>query len=168
MCEREHILAKLRVTWLSHFPFSLQYLHMASGEFLTSWKIWPNTLFAWNCLISSLCSHRTDEPGWILTFVWGFTICPCVECYFGKSKMVSPSWVTTHPSHHAFAMQKLRWLWCSHCCVNFAISAKILTSSTSRKIIWCSVNISNGNIGLLWTITTTNLTKWLFLIKFNV
>ena len=63
---------------------------------------------------------------------------------------------------------KLRWLWCSHCCVNFAISAKNLTSSTSRKIIWCHVNISNGNIGLLWTITTTNLTKWLFLIKFNV
>lgn len=122
----------------------------------------------WNCLISSLCSHKTDEPGWILTFVWGFTICPCIECYFGKSKMVSPSWVTMHPCHHAFAMQKLRWLWCSHCCVNFAISAKILTSSTSRKIIWCGVNISNGNIGLLWTITTTNLTKWLFLIKFNV
>lgn len=122
----------------------------------------------WNCLISSLCSHKTDEPGWILTFVWGFTICPCIECYFGKSKMVSPSWVTMHPCHHAFAMQKLRWLWCSHCCVNFAISAKILTSSTSQKIIWCGVNISNGNIGLLWTITTTNLTKWLFLIKFNV
>lgn len=40
-----------------------------------------------------------------------------------------------------------------------------------EKSSWCHVNISNGNIGLLWTIiliTTTNLTKWLFLIKFNV
>ena len=112
--------------------------------------------FAWSCLITSLCSHRTDEPGWILTFVGGFTICPWIECYFGKSKMVSPSWVTTHPCHHAFAMQKLRWLWCSHCCVNFAILANILTPSTSRKTIWCRVNISNGNIGLLWTINNNN------------
>ena len=123
----------------------------------------------------------------------GFTMCSCIECYFGKSKMVSPSWVTMHPCDHAFAMQKLRWLWCSHCCVNFAIlaitwdqaqfewfsyillpagmlfskriqkrawsqviSAKILTSSNSRKIIWCHVNISNGNIGLLWTINNNN------------
>lgn len=145
-------------------PFS--YLQMASGEFLTRWKIWPNTLFAWNCLISSLCSHRTDEPGWILTFVGGFYPMHRVLLWQIQNGVSKLSYHASMPPYLCHA--KLRWLWCSHCCVNFAISAKNLTSSTSRKIIWCHVNISNGNIGLLWTITTTNLTKWLFLIKFNV
>lgn len=146
--------------WESHdspnFLFSLHYLHMASGEFLTSWKIWPNTLFAWNCLISSLCSHRTDEPGWILTFVGGFYHLPLHRVLLWQIQNGVSKLSSTHPCHHVFAMQKLRWLSCSHGCVNFVISAKILTSSTSRKIIWCHVNISTGNIGLLWTINNNN------------
>ena len=29
-------------------------------------------------------------------------------------KVLLPSWVTTHPCKHTFALQKLSWLWCSH------------------------------------------------------
>ena len=50
------------------------------------------------------------RPGWILTFVRGFTICSCAERYLNKFNMASPSWVTTHPCNHAFTIQKFsRW-----------------------------------------------------------
>ena len=49
----------------------------------------------------TLRSHGTVEPGWILTFVRGFTICPYVERYFSKSKIESPNWVTKHPCKRA-------------------------------------------------------------------
>ena len=29
-------------------------------------------------------------------------------------KVLLPSWVTTHPCNHTFAVQKFSWLWCSH------------------------------------------------------
>ena len=40
-----------------------------------------------------------------LSFVRGFTICPCAERGFSKSKIASPSSVTTYTCNHAFAVQ---------------------------------------------------------------
>ena len=56
MCEK--------VWWLMHFRVVVLLLRLRShgmDKFLTSWKIWPNTII-------SLCSHGTDKPGWIFPF----------------------------------------------------------------------------------------------------
>ena len=46
--------------------------------------------------IFSLSSHGTDESGWILTSISGFTICHLVEFFFSKYKMMSSSRVLSH------------------------------------------------------------------------
>ena len=44
----------------------------------------------------------------LIFFLCGNAICPWVERYFSKSKlMASPSWVTTHPCNHAVAVQSI-------------------------------------------------------------
>ena len=47
-------------------------------------------------------SPRTDESGGIKGGIL-FTICPCAEHYFGKTKMAS----STHPCSHAFCRSKI-------------------------------------------------------------
>ena len=61
-------------------------------------------------IFSLICSYRTDDPGWILNFVIGFTILPATECYLlvNKSKMAHTSRVAIHPCNHTFAVQKLK------------------------------------------------------------
>ena len=92
--------------WWVRLHLVLGYLLTVPVEFLTGWKIWLDTSFTRNRSIFSRCSHGTVEPGWTLTFVRGFTICPCAEPYLSKSKMASPSWVTTHPCNRVFTVQK--------------------------------------------------------------
>ena len=74
-------------------------------------------------IFSLICSHRTDDPGWILNFVRGFTILPSTERYLlvNKSKMAYTSRVTIHPCNHIFVVQKFRWLERSHHVVKFTL-----------------------------------------------
>lgn len=74
-------------------------------------------------MFSLICSHRTDDPGWILNFVRGFTIFPSTEGYLlvNKSKMAHTSRVTIHPCNHSFAVQKFRQLERSHHVVKFTL-----------------------------------------------
>lgn len=76
-------------------------------------KIWAVNSFTRDLSIFLLCSNRTEELGWISTFVSGFAISPCTRCWFSKFKMASPSWVSTHQCTHAFTVQQFTRL-CSH------------------------------------------------------
>ena len=59
-------------------------------------------------------TEPTNQVEFIIFFVRGFTICPCAERYYSKSKLASPSLVTTHPCNCVFAVRNFRRLWCSH------------------------------------------------------
>ena len=63
-------------------------------------------------------------------FVRGFTICPCAERYYSKSKLASPSLVTTHPCNRVFAIRNFRRLWRSHLAGQ--------SFSTTFRRLWCS------------------------------
>ena len=76
-------------------------------------KIWAVNSLTRDRSIFLLCSNRTEELGWISTFVSGFAISPCTKCWFSKFKMASPSWISTHQCTHAFTVQQFTRL-CSH------------------------------------------------------
>ena len=111
------------------------FVHTAPDEFSTGWKMWPVTLFTWNSSIFSRCLHGTDEPGWILNFVRGFSICLCAKRCFGESKMASSSWGTTHPCNHAFNYKHFDGCGLHTALVKFStVPPKDLTSSLVLKI----------------------------------
>lgn len=85
------------------FLLADDYLHTAPDNFRLA-ENFADTSFTPNRSIFSLCSHVTVEPGWISTFLRGFTICPCAESYLGKSKMAPSGRVTTHPCNRAFTV----------------------------------------------------------------
>ena len=61
-------------------------------------------------MFSLICSHRTDDPGWILNFVRDFIVFPSTELYLlvNKAKMAHTSRVTINPCNHTFAVQKFK------------------------------------------------------------
>lgn len=76
---------------------------MAAEEFRLVEKFEQTFCSHWTVQLFSLSSHGTYKPGWILTFVRGCTICPCMEHSFSKSRM------------HAFMQPHFCRLWCSQC-----------------------------------------------------
>ena len=89
----------------------------------------------------TFCSHGTvqyfravhTEPTNQVDFIFfvrGFTICPCAERYYSKSKLASPSLVTTHPCNRVFAIRNFRRLWRSHLAGQ--------SFSTTFRRLWCS------------------------------
>ena len=102
-------------------------------------NFWPNVilffaffsgLIDWIVLIILVWFERSPHPAWVTcnwqTCLWLLRMITSqvvqwismggsgtLYSRLSRTKMASLSWVTTHPYHHAFTVQKFRWLWCS-------------------------------------------------------
>ena len=86
-----NIVASCWPTMLRPFAPGSRLRSHGTGRFSTVEKFDRTLRFTWNRSIFSRCSHGTVEPGWILTFVRGFTICPCAESYLSNPKWRLPA-----------------------------------------------------------------------------
>ena len=59
-------------------------------------------------------TEQTNQVEFNFFFVSSFTICKGEERYYSKSKLASPSLVTTLPCNRVFAVRNFRRLWRSH------------------------------------------------------
>ena len=115
------------------------YLHSAEStrrRLLAYWRSSGKVTFTWHwnhsIFLLWVITHETDEQGWILTFVRGFTICSCAGYFLANPKWHLPAKLPrihaitplpyklldgycVHTAPVKFIFQKFWRSWCSHC-----------------------------------------------------